>query len=92
MGFKPIYRILKELPSPKRIKLIERLIEHLEVEELESLQQQLPQQLNHQLEIVRKKREESKQGREVQKIKEGQSNQKGKEGKKRSKNKEGEEG
>ena len=58
VGFKPIYRILKELPSPKRIKLIERLIEHLELEELESLQQQLPEQLNHQLEIVRQKREE----------------------------------
>lgn len=58
IGLKPIYRILKQLPSPKRIKLIERLIEHLELEELESLQQQLPQQLNHQLEIVRKKREE----------------------------------
>ncbi len=58
VGFKPIYRIFKELPSLRRIKLIERLIEHLDLEELESLQQQLPDKLNHQLEFVRKTKEQ----------------------------------
>lgn len=56
IGFFPVYQIFKELPSPRRIQLIERLIEHLELEELEPLQQKLPEKLNHQLEIIRKKR------------------------------------
>ena len=58
VGFKPIYQIFKKLPSRRKIKLIERLIEHLDLEDLEALQEQLPDKLTHQLAIVRKTKEE----------------------------------
>ena len=58
VGFNTISRIVKELPARRKIKLIERLIEHLDLEALERLQKKLPDKLTNQLEIVRKTREE----------------------------------
>ncbi|MGH2415932.1 MAG: response regulator transcription factor, partial [Microcystaceae cyanobacterium] len=56
--FNTISRLVNELPSQQKGKLIDSLIESLELEELEKLQENFPDRLNNQLEIARKRKEE----------------------------------
>ncbi|MEG3437746.1 response regulator [Pannus brasiliensis CCIBt3594] len=65
-----LQRVIKELPSGQKGKLIENLLESLDLEDLERLREELPDRLNERIEAARK-REEEKQIL-VSKIKNGE--------------------
>ncbi len=53
-------RVIKELPSKQKGRIIENLLETLELEDLEQLREKLPGELNEQIDIARKREEEKK--------------------------------
>ncbi len=52
LGFKPIFKAARNLPSKFKAKLISNLLEYLELEELEQLQAEIPQKLSEYLETA----------------------------------------